>query len=479
MPKGDHSRPSRALRVVPVGVVVLLLAAGVAALALDLRLPFSKAPAPSPVTRPAAVAPPPGLRLPTVGRSAVVATPTPNRGVDPAAVAVAVRRLLARPQLGRRVALDVAQLSDGRTVFRAGPSRVTPASTMKLLTTTAALEALGPEHRFTTSVVSGRRPGRVMLVGGGDPLLARAPAEGYPRQATIRSLARRTASALAQQGRRRVSVAYDASLFAGPAVNPRWESSYVPDGVVSPISALWVDEGRSRNGYGHDANPAAAAADAFRSALERHGITVRGRSRAAVAPAGADVLATVSSAPLAQIVEHVLEVSDNEGAEVLARQTALATGRPASFTGAVTAVRRVLQSLGVSTAGDRIYDGSGLSRAARLRPATLLDVIELAAGRGDGALRPVVTDVPVAGFTGSLALRFDTGKPLGLGTVRAKTGTLTGVHALAGTVTSRDGAVMGFVAVADRVRLRDNLEARDLLDRIAASLAGCRCSSTP
>ncbi len=46
-----------------------------------------------------------------------------------------------------------------------------PASTTKLLTTTAALATLGPEHVFETDVVSeGRR--RIVLVGGGDPLLA-------------------------------------------------------------------------------------------------------------------------------------------------------------------------------------------------------------------------------------------------------------------------------------------------------------------
>jgi D-alanyl-D-alanine carboxypeptidase/D-alanyl-D-alanine-endopeptidase (penicillin-binding protein 4) len=87
-----------------------------------------------------------------------------------------------------------------------------------------------------------------------------------------------------------------------------------------------------------------------------------------------------------------------------------------------------------------------------------------------------VVDVPVAGFTGSLSSRFTTGSPAGLGLVRAKTGTLTGVHGLAGTVTTVDGAVLAFVAIADRVRPPDQLSARTRVDELAAALAGCRCS---
>ena len=45
-----------------------------------------------------------------------------------------------------------------------------PASTTKLLTGLAALEALGPDARFRTTVV--QVDGRIVLVGGGDPALS-------------------------------------------------------------------------------------------------------------------------------------------------------------------------------------------------------------------------------------------------------------------------------------------------------------------
>jgi D-alanyl-D-alanine carboxypeptidase/D-alanyl-D-alanine-endopeptidase (penicillin-binding protein 4) len=191
------------------------------------------------------------------------------------------------------------------------------------------------------------------------------------------------------------------------------------------------------------------------------------------------VLARVQGAPLAQVVQHVVEVSDNEGAEVLSRQVAVAEHQPASFAGGARAVRAVLGRLGVSTRGDLVHDGSGLSRSDRLRPATLLEVLRTALSRRHPGLRSSVVNLPVAGFTGSLASRFDTGDPAGRGRVRAKTGTLTGVHGLAGTVTSVDGAVMSFVAIADRVKPVNTLDARQRIDELAAALAGCSCAGGP
>ena len=64
---------------------------------------------------------------------------------------------------------------------------------MKLLTSTAALSILGPDHTFKTSVVSPKR-GQIILVGGGDPYLAGKAGADYPRRATISGLARATAS---------------------------------------------------------------------------------------------------------------------------------------------------------------------------------------------------------------------------------------------------------------------------------------------
>ena len=484
MPGGDSPRSGAGRRLrrgasgLAVVVVLVLVAAGLS-YQFDLgRRWFGTGP--SPVREPAKVSPPAGLQLPAAHGAAPVATAAAGRPVDGAAVRRAVSALLRSKKLGKHVVLDVAQLPSGRVAFRHGQGTVTPASTMKLLTMAAGLQTMGPSHRFTTSVVSTPKSKRVVLVGGGDPLLARKPQPRgtYPDRADLATLAGRTANALKATGRSRVRLGYDTSLFTGPSVNPHWPASYIPEDVVSPITPLWVDEGRERTGFAaRSSSSAYDAAAVFAKALERHHVRVLGKPAPAVAPkasAGGRTIARVRSAPLSQIVEHIVEVSDNEGAEVVARHVAIATGRPASFTGAAQAVRAALRQVGVSTVGDRIYDGSGLSRADRLRPATLLDVIHAAAT--NGRLRPTIVDLPVAGFSGSLAARFDTGDPAGPGRVRAKTGTLTGVSGLAGTVTSRDGAVMSFVAIADRFKPVHTLDVRDLLDDLAAALAGCRCA---
>lgn len=468
----------RVLRRLTSGLVVLTLLAATAAYAFDLGPRWFGLGVPSPVEQPAEVAPPPGLTLPEPPAVAPVAAPVAARAADPAAVRRVLARVLDDRRLGRRVGVGVSLLADGQPVWRDGPARLVPASTLKLLTTAAALARLGPDHRFSTTVVAGARPRDVVLVGGGDPLLARRPAgdDAYPPRADVTTLAQRTARALRARGVDRVRLGYDATLFRGAAVNPAWESSYVPDQVVTPISALWVDEGLEPDGSRRSAEPAAQAADVFARALRQRGIRVA-RVAPAVAAPSSERLAEVTGAPLGQVVERVLDVSDNEGTEVLARHVAIAAGEPATFAGANRAVVATLASLGVDARDDRIRDGSGLSRDNRLSPATLLELLEVAASPEHPELRPVLTGLPVAGFTGSLATRFDSGAPAGRGLVRAKTGTLSGVHGLAGTVTTRDGAVLAFVALADRVRLEDTLDARALLDRAAAALAACRCAA--
>ena len=218
------------------------------------------------------------------------------------------------------------------------------------------------------------------------------------------------------------------------------------------------------------------AAAAFAAALDKAGIVVVGVPQQRHAAPDASELARVTSPPLSQIVEHTLEFSDNEAAEVLLRQVGLATGDEGSSKAGVAGVLDTLGTLGVPTDGAELYDGSGLSRDDLVDPDTLAAVLETAGSADHPELRAVVSGLPVAGFNGSLADRF-ADSPQGRGLVRAKTGTLSGVSGLAGAVTDRDGLPMVFALMADRVDLVDTLGARDALDAVASALAACRCGT--
>ena len=410
-----------------------------------------------------------------------VLAPATTEGAAPTAAGVgkALAAVLKDPSLGPHHGIYVYDASRGKPVFSVGAATpYTPASTLKLLTTVSALANLGPEHTFTTKVVSTGQ-GSIVLVGGGDPLLAAKPSasDGFPARATLQALAASTAKALKAQGVASVTLGYDASLFSGPAVNANWEANYVPEGIAAPTSALWVNEGRLSPGMAkRSTSPAQAAATSFQKLLQQYGIKVAATTKATKAPAAAKPLAQVKSPTLGQIVEYVNLHSDNDGAEVLLRQVGIATGNGGSYAGGVQGLRATLTKLGLDVSKARIYDGSGLTRANKVPLDLLAGAVRVAVSKDHPELRHLLSGLPVAGFNGSLRERFTTaGTGTGTGMVRAKTGTLTGVHSLAGYARDRSGTLLVFAIASDSVPVPKTLDARAALDRATAALANCGC----
>jgi len=450
-------------------------------------------------------------RLPSVAAHRLaepgpVLSPMPDPAADAAAaqdgpvthdatatgVTAALSGLLGSATLGSHVGAVVTDLSSGQVLLaRQGTSGFAPASTAKLAVATAALHVLGPAARFTTRVVAGPTASSVILVGGGDPTLAagRPPASQYPQPATLASLAVKTARALRARGIRAVRLGYDASLYTGPTLGPGWAGGDVSGGDVTPIESLEVDQGRlTTSGVPQDADvpgnhrprtftPAADAAQAFAAFLAGQGITVRGPAAPQVAPRGSAMIAAVSSPPLAQIVTQMLTESNNVIAENLARQVAIATGRPASFSGGAAAETAVLRGLGVR-GGIGLADGSGLSPQDQITPDVLVQLIRLDAAPGQPALRPVITGLPVAGFSGTLgpggSVFPDLGQA-GRGVVRAKTGNLLTVVSLAGIAQARDGQLLAFAFMADQLPAGGLNAGAAGLTGLATDLAACGC----
>jgi D-alanyl-D-alanine carboxypeptidase/D-alanyl-D-alanine-endopeptidase (penicillin-binding protein 4) len=421
---------------------------------------------------PPLVAPVPGFTAPAAPTPRPVARTAPSPRPSRACVERALTPEVADPHLADLRAV-VAPLT-GPPVLDLGTGTSTPASTLKLLSATAALDAVGPDRTFATRVLSAGRHG-IVLVGGGDPFLQNAqPTQGTARHdASLQTLAALTARRLHARGQEETRLSYDTSLFTGPRVNPHWPKTYLPD-VVSPITALWADEGLDPDGYGRVPDPADTAADLFATYLRKRGIEVDPSITEQKARSHAHELARVTSPPVADIVERVLQYSDNEGAEVLAHQVGLEVDDDASYDGGVRGVRSTLRDLGVDLDDATIQDGSGLSRHDRLEAETLVEVLQLAASADHPDLRSVITGLPVAAYDGSLAYRYGE-KSGGRGLVRAKTGTLRGTSALAGVTTDARHHTLVFAFVSNHIKYAETLDTRAALERLTTALATSRC----
>jgi D-alanyl-D-alanine carboxypeptidase/D-alanyl-D-alanine-endopeptidase (penicillin-binding protein 4) len=423
-------------------------------------------PAPS-STNPATVAPtPPQQDLP----DPVLAAASPRVVPNKTKVAAKIRAIKVKG-VGSSYSGSVIEVGSGKVLYAHNATRgYIPASTMKLLTSTAALSILGPDHTFKTSVVSPKR-GQIILVGGGDPYLARKAGSNYPKRATINGLARATASRLKHDKISRVSLGYDSSLFKGPAWNPRWPGFYGDS--VSRTSALWVDEGRVGGGGLRYRDPAKEAAKTFAAALSKQGVTVSS-TRPARAPKSAPVVARVSSMSLERIVEHLLMVSDNDAAEVIFRQAAVGAGRPGSIAEATKVVRAELNELGIWDPGMTISDGSGLARQTKVPADSMVKMLRVASGQKHPELRAVITGLPVAGVEGSLKRQYYDGKSLaGRGVVRGKTGTLNKVRARAGVLRTTDGSLLAYAFLINNPK--NEFNSMVWLDRVTTAISTCGC----
>jgi serine-type D-Ala-D-Ala carboxypeptidase/endopeptidase (penicillin-binding protein 4) len=380
--------------------------------------------------------------------------------------------LLAAPALGPGVEARVVDVASGEVLLdQNSDDPSTPASTAKLLTAVAALTTLGPDTTLETTVVAGSAPGEVVLVGGGDPTLSRTvPSLTYPGAPTLADLAAQVRSSL-PAGTEVTRVVVDNSLFDGPLTASGWGPGDAPSTYAAPVTATAVDGARVRPGdLPRSGAPGTDAGTALAAALGVPGATVV----LGDAPQGAQTLGAVQSAPVARLVEQALAQSDNLLIESLARHVALARDLPATFEGSAEAVIDALSAAGLDVTGVSLSDGSGLSATDRVPVALLTDLLTGAAeGTLDG-VSAVLSGLPVAGYDGTLAERGDEDPATAPGAVRAKTGTLLGVHGLAGTVVTAEGRLLVFAVIADGAPA-NGAAAEDALDGVASALAACGC----
>ena len=389
-----------------------------------------------------------------------------------------------------------------------GARPMTPASTLKLVVAATALDAFGPQYRFATSFVALDTPdaqglvrGPLWFVGGGDPLFTT-----QDLRAGIGALhrlgVRRVDGALL----------IDAGAFRGPERNPHWEPEDLDEGYAAATSAVSLDEdtvefdvtpgapgeaarvaieppndavdvrGSISTGYSTDVqidrveaplragthyrnvfelsgsiaageeqkywkpvlDMPAYVAGAIAALGRERGITFAGVSDLAPAPLAAQTLWLHHSLPLAAILTEMLVHSNNHSAEQLLRSVGEKVANVGTDASGIAAERTELRRLGVSPSEFTVYDGSGLAPADKVSPVALARLIAAELHGPNASV--FVRALPRVGQEGTVIYHELTDAR---GRVRAKSGHLAQVNALAGVVATRRHGRVAFAFVVN------------------------------
>ena len=363
----------------------------------------------------------------------------------------------------------VVDADTGSVVFAQNDSAShTPASTMKVLTSYFALSVLSPDTVLTTG--TSRVDSDLYLWGEGDLLLSAEAGDpdAVVGHAGLDDLAQETVAALTDAGIKAVTLTYQDHLFDGPLRPPGWAEQDVLD-FGGDVGAFAIDTGRtSPQAWQFVENSALEVAEAFADSLKSRGVTVAG-VKPGLPPTDATEVAVVESATVLDQIEFMATTSDNTLAEQYCHLAATAyMGSSANLSESVTALKSFLNDQQITTDGFTPHDCSGLDSRTKVRPQTLTDTI-LSSAAPTQASGSLTRFLPVGGFTGTLAGRFDTGSASG--NVAAKTGSLGAVATLAGVVTNQSGQTLVFAVGADDVPNDGAGGYRPTLDAFVTALA--------
>ena len=402
--------------------------------------------------------------------------PASDKAPSAAGIQAQLAGALANPALAQFTGV-VIDPATGATLFNQDSSAPQiPASTAKILTGAALLTSVDPTDRFTTKIVQGDQEGDIVLVGGGDVTLS-ARKDGVNTIYNGAPLMSDLAAQIKASGIDVKRIVLDTDYWTGPDLADGWQTADIrgtpgsAQGFITRMSPLMVDGDRedpANENSIRTGDPTNTAGKALARLLGTPDLPMVEGS----APEGGTVIAQVSSQPMSVLLAQALENSDNVLAEALARQVAIARGAPPSFDGATAAILEALEALKIDTIGVEMSDGSGLSTKDRVPPAVMAQIMSLAVTGQPPALQNLLTGLPVAGVSGSLADRYqDDGSSAGAGWVRAKTGSLEVTYALTGYVPDVDGRILVFAFVSNGV----GAGTRPALDALAAGLRGCGC----
>lgn len=380
-------------------------------------------------------------------------------------------QLLADPALhGATVSLMVRDANSGATLYQHNPrTRLVPASNLKLLTTAAAMDVLGPQYRFATQLLSnGIRQGDLVF----DDTWFDAERLGvdwsHDDETTYygAQISALTVSPNTDFDAGSVLVTAKAPVRAGQPVNvdifPPTNYLQLSNRAVSGPGNTYginrrhgtnllqlsgaVAPGRQSEQLVSVWEPTQLVANLFEQALVQQGITVQGRRvMGGASPAAVTVLAEHKSAPLQELITPLLKLSNNNMSEALLKAMGRQTANSGTAAAGAVAVAGFLKRQGLDTATLSQVDGSGLSRRNLVSSQNLTDLL-LAASKQPW-FNAWYNALPIAGNTdrmtgGSLRYRLR-GTPAE-NNLHAKTGSMGGVSSLSGYITDTKGRKLVF-----------------------------------
>ena len=405
------------------------------------------------------------------------ASTTPS--ANPSASLCSVQDQMNDERLGNVQAMVVNAANDQVLLDYKGEQASATASTMKLLTAAAAMQILGPNYRVQTRVYKDASdPGTIYLVGGGDVTLSRTtPGKQsvYQDAPKLNDLAVQINKALA--GTTITKIVADGSLFKGPQWLAGVKQTEQTQGYLSYTSALQVDG--DRNDPKAETSPRSNTPELRAGTWLKQAIGSTASSASVTTgtlPSSAMQIATVSSQPISNWINHMLNVSDNTQAEALARLTSLDQGFDGSFASLDASTKKALGTLGLDTTGITIMDGSGESTQNAVSPAFMVKLVKQIQA-GSGNLAVVKQSLPVAGESGSLQNRFTGANVDAAGHVFAKTGWIDHGYTLAGYISPKDNSTLLFAVYALGPKVKD--DAKVAIDNLVASIYRCGSALGP
>lgn len=263
---------------------------------------------------------------------------------------------------------------------------------------------------------------------------------------------------------------------AGSRTSLDYERIVEPTGLMKfVVSGSVPSSATPEREYRTVADPSAYFRAVFADLLESQGVRVTGRHRMGSTPtSGGRRLHTLRSPALSSVLMDMNKLSNNFIAETVLRTVgAEVHGQPGTTANGLRAMSDYLTSLGLDPGSYRIVNGSGLSRDTTFAPS-LLTAVLADMGNDERVGAEFQSSLAIAGLDGTLwrRLRDEPGR------IRAKTGTIDGIHCLAGYASSDDGRRYAFAFMVNDIS-GGIWQVRDLHDRFARELLLVDAAETP